>query len=63
MSSSSTYSEYVLNLVEPSISTLALGEAVPNPVVLLNVVNAEPTLMLVAVMIPVRISPDELSSL
>ena len=63
MSSSSTYSEYVLNLADPSISTFALGVAVPNPVVSLNVVNAEPTLMLVAVMIPVRISPDELSSL
>ena len=32
ISSSSTYSEYVLNLADPSISTFALGVAVPNPV-------------------------------
>ena len=45
------------------MSTFALGDAVPNPVWLLDVESAVPTTMLFAVIIPVRISPLVLSSL
>ena len=60
ISSVCTFSEYVLNLTDPSKSTSALGEPVPKPTFPLLVDRAVPTTILVAVMIPVRISPDEL---
>ena len=53
--SASTCSEYAFSLVSPSTSSFALGDAVPRPTLLLEVVIAVPTCKLVAVTIPALI--------
>ena len=50
--SASTCSEYAFSLVSPSISSFALGDAVPRPTLLLEVEIAVPTFKLFAVTIP-----------
>ena len=59
----SIFSEYVLNLADPSISNLALGIRVPTPTLSSSVVaiavNPAPTLRIFVVTIPAVIDPLE----